>query len=175
MNCLFIGNFLHRGGMETVLCRLGTGQLERVSANLLTLLMEPPCTTLTQIRKERKSTHTRKEILNLREILLAMVALATELYYGTRWKELATNTQYVSTVTYPGTGCEQHGCGAHFKGQTAWYGMLRRAWDQFFGTAIVASCCRPGSLKITAPESVKANLERMWNWISLFPCNCLQC
>lgn len=84
MNCLFIGNFLLRGGMETVLCRLGTGQLERVSANLLTLLMEPPCTALTQILKERKSTHTRKEILNLREILLAMVALATELYYGAR-------------------------------------------------------------------------------------------
>ena len=84
MNCLFIGNFLLRGGMETVLCRLGTGQLERVSANLLTLLMEPPCTTLTQILKEGKSTHTRKEILNLREILLAMVVLATELYYGAR-------------------------------------------------------------------------------------------
>jgi hypothetical protein len=54
MNCLFIGNFLLRGGMETVLCRLGTGQMERVSANLLTLLMEPPCTALTQILKEEK-------------------------------------------------------------------------------------------------------------------------
>jgi len=99
--------------METVLCRLGTGQLERVSANLLTLLMEPPCTALTQILKERKSTHTRKEILSLREILLAMVALATELYYGAWKEELANNTQYVSTVTYPGSGSEQHECGAH--------------------------------------------------------------
>jgi hypothetical protein len=84
MNCLFVGNFLHRGGMETEPCRLGTGQLEPVSANLLTLLMEPPCTTLTQILKERKNTHTRKEILSLREILLAIVELPTEVHYGTQ-------------------------------------------------------------------------------------------
>jgi hypothetical protein len=178
MNCLFIGNFLHRRGIETGPCRLGTRQLGWVSANLLTLLMEPPCTTLTQILKERKNTHThnththtptRKEILNLREILLATVEVATELYYGTREKQLThkdprcMSTQWLRTASLWTARVAQTAC----------YAMWHRAWDRFFRTTLFARTRFIENSSVGCSE--KVNLERVWNLLSSNPYNYVSC